>query len=55
MKINVWSYEEEYKSIRKQILKETEKLSQQIFSLPMYPQLKKSTVSKIVKCLKGIV
>ena len=52
MKINVWSYEVEYKKGDFPI---TEKLSQQIFSLPMYPQLKKSTVSKIVKCLKGIV
>ncbi len=33
----------------------TEKLSKQIFSLPMYPQLKNSTILKIVKCLNGII
>ena len=33
----------------------TEKLSKQIFSLPMYPQLKNSMVLKIVKFLKKII
>ena len=54
--IKAWSYTEEYKSLRKKILRSIDKtLKNGIFSLPLYPDLKVRELLRITKILKGIL
>ena len=43
-----------YKSAVKKNLKNTEKLSNRIFSLPIYPSIENSKIKKIIKIINNI-